>query len=100
MIRTAIAFVLVLPGGFAQSGIPAFDVASIKPHGDGIFAHQFEFLAGGRLHAINTWIEYAIEQAWDLKSYQVSGGPPGLPRSDSTSKPKPAMPAPAGRRCG
>src|SRR5215475_13688386 len=55
---------------------PAFEVASIKPHRDnGVPYHYFQFLTGGRLHVVNTWIKFAVEQAYHLKDYQVSGGP-------------------------
>jgi uncharacterized protein (TIGR03435 family) len=61
---------------FAQATAPpAFEVASIKPHREGPGFHYFQFLPGGRFHATNTWIKYFIQRAYDLKDYQVSGGP-------------------------
>jgi uncharacterized protein (TIGR03435 family) len=73
--RAAIVLLLASIGGWAQSAAPAFDVASIKPHRDGTFTGYFQFLPGGRFHATNTWIKYVVEKAYDLKDYQVSGGP-------------------------
>lgn len=75
MTRGAIVLLLASIGGFAQSAAPAFDVASVKPHREGTFAHYFQFLPGGRFRATNTWIKYVVEKAYDLKDYQVSGGP-------------------------
>src|SRR5882724_6378414 len=78
MTRAAILLLLASTFGSAQSADPAFDVASIKPHRDDTFIHRFQFLAGGRLHATNTWIKFVVEKAYDLKDYQVSGGPPWI----------------------
>ena len=75
MIRAVVVLLLVSTGGFAQSAAPAFDVASIKPHRDDTLRGYFQFLPGGRFHASDTWIKYVVERAWDLKDYQVSGGP-------------------------
>ena len=76
MTRRSI-FLLAAACAFAQSANPpAFEVASVKPHRESRdFVGWFQFLPGGRFHAVNTWIEFAIEKAYDLKSYQVSGGP-------------------------
>jgi bla regulator protein BlaR1 len=75
LTRTAIVLLLASIGGFAQAAAPAFDVASIKPQSDGAFIHRFQFLPGGRFRATNTWIKYVIQRAYDLKDYQVTGGP-------------------------
>ncbi|HEY7335929.1 MAG TPA: TIGR03435 family protein [Bryobacteraceae bacterium] len=76
MVRAAIFFLLACALGSAQPAAPAFEVASIKPHpDDGASRHYFQFLPGGRLHAADTWIKYVVEMAYDLKDYQVLGGP-------------------------
>lgn len=69
---------------FAQSGAPpAFDAASIKPTPRNSAArHMFQFLPGGRLHVTNTWIKFAIQQAYGLEDYQVVGGPSWLTSDD------------------
>jgi uncharacterized protein (TIGR03435 family) len=74
MIRPILLFLAL--SAFAQTAAsPAFEVASIKAHTSGGYMHMFQFQPGGRLHASNTWIVYAIEQAYDLKYYQVIGAP-------------------------
>lgn len=55
---------------------PAFEVASVKPSspepkmGTGLFTYP-----GGRIVASNCPLEYLIEQAFDVPSFQVTGGP-------------------------
>jgi uncharacterized protein (TIGR03435 family) len=75
MTRVATILLLSRIVSFAQSAAPAFDVASIKPHGEGAPVHRFQYLPGGRFQATNTWIKFVVERAYDLKDYQVSGGP-------------------------
>jgi uncharacterized protein (TIGR03435 family) len=74
MTRAAIVLLLASGGALAQTANPAFEVASVKPHSVAS-PHLFQFLPGGRFRAANTWIRYVILQAYDLKDYQVSGGP-------------------------
>jgi uncharacterized protein (TIGR03435 family) len=74
MTRAAILLLLASASGFTQSAAPSFDVASIEPH-HGASPHLFQFLPGGRFRATNTWVKYLVEQAYELKDYQVSGGP-------------------------
>jgi uncharacterized protein (TIGR03435 family) len=74
MVRT-ILILLAVGAGAQTPAPPTFEVASIKPHGSSPGRHYFQFLPGGRLHAENTWIEFAIVMAFDLKGYQVIGAP-------------------------
>jgi uncharacterized protein (TIGR03435 family) len=71
---------LLVAAAFAQAPAPpAFDAASVKPASPtSRMPHIFQFLPGGRLHVVNTWIKYAIQQAYDLEDYQVVGGPSWL----------------------
>lgn len=75
MTRTGMVLLLASIGGFAQPAAPTFDVASIKSETGGATIHRFQFLPGGRFRATSTWIKYVIQKAYDLKDYQVSGGP-------------------------
>ena len=75
MSRAAIVLVLGTFIAFGQANHPAFEVASIKPDRTDTSPHRFQFLPGGRFRAVSTWVKYMIEQAYDLKDYQVSGGP-------------------------
>lgn len=55
---------------------PAFEVASVKPTGaqtrmgSGLFTYP-----GGRVVASNCALDYLIQQAFDVQSFQVTGGP-------------------------
>jgi uncharacterized protein (TIGR03435 family) len=71
----ALLLLLIATSATAQGVSPAFEVASIKPHTNTDNLHSFQFLPGGRFHAANTWIKFVIQQAYDLKDYQVTGGP-------------------------
>lgn len=81
---------LILAAAFlahAQAQVPAddshtYEVASIKPSQGGGRASGPRTNAGGRLNVTNTTLKSLIEFAWDVRSYQISGGPPWL---DSTS---------------
>jgi uncharacterized protein (TIGR03435 family) len=59
---------------FAQNaGIPAFDLASIKPS-TAQYGSYMRYLPGGRFSGM-TWIKQLIQTAYDVADYQVSGGP-------------------------
>src|SRR5581483_1995962 len=76
MDRSAIVLLVASAAALAQSTAPAFEVVSVKLHTDAAPArHLFQFQPGGRFHASNTWIKFLVEQAYDLKDYQVIGGP-------------------------
>lgn len=82
-IRRSKSFVLAgLAGLLACAGLtqtlptPAFEVASVKydPRKAGSWVR---FLQGGRLDA-SSWLKQLIQVAWDVKDYQVIGGPAWL----------------------
>ena len=58
---------------FAQTAAPAFDVVSIRPSSEQAGSY-LRFLPGGRFSAM-TWIRQAIQIAYSVESYQVTGGP-------------------------
>jgi len=55
---------------------PAFEVASVKPSGpqqqllNGLFTYP-----GGRVTCSGCWLEYLIEEAFDVQEYQIAGAP-------------------------
>jgi len=68
------------PQGIAQltqasaGPLPSFEVASIKPNRSSD-NHVWIWSEHGRFRATGAKIKFLIEQAYDLKEYQVSGGP-------------------------
>jgi uncharacterized protein (TIGR03435 family) len=82
MVRFLIAM-LVSCGAFAQ---PAFEVASVKPADPaarrGI---DFRISPGGFLRATNVTVVNLIDQADNLKHYQLADGPGWLRRFRNSS---------------
>jgi uncharacterized protein (TIGR03435 family) len=58
--------------GVAQPAV-TFDVASVKPSPPGTTGGRLQFLSGGRLSAINTPLDYLIQQLFHLRSFQLAG---------------------------
>jgi uncharacterized protein (TIGR03435 family) len=58
----------------AQLPQPAYDVISIKPNQSG-GKPRIGASPGGRLTATNVNLKLMIELAWNLRDYQISGGP-------------------------
>ncbi len=56
-------------------GQTAFEVISIKPNDSMTSAHKWACLPGGTLNAKNVPIKALIQQAYDVRDFQVSGGP-------------------------
>lgn len=54
---------------------PQFDVVSIKPNTSREHAVQIGAPSPGRFRAENVWLRFLIQVAWNVKDYQVSGGP-------------------------
>jgi len=70
-------FVLVTAAiGQAQSPPdPKFEVASIKLNTSGARAVSIGASSPRAFRAENVWLRFLIETAWNVKDYQVSGGP-------------------------
>jgi uncharacterized protein (TIGR03435 family) len=80
VLRTAILAAVALTAVSAQSSLPAFDVAAVKPtKTNGVSLIQL--LPGGRLRAMNFSLQGLIARAWRLQQDQIEGGP-GWIRSD------------------
>jgi len=52
-----------------------FDVASIRPAGNGIAKPEMEFTPGGGVRATNVTLKMLIQMAYDIRDDQISGGP-------------------------
>jgi bla regulator protein BlaR1 len=72
MIRRAIPFLLLMCAGFAQL---TFEVASIKPAGPDAKGSSIQFMPGGGLSMTNIPLRAMITFAYDVRDFQVSGGP-------------------------
>lgn len=68
---------LSVVGVFGQSKTDrqAFEVASIKPGDPGSLQRRILISPGGRLNAENVSLRRLIEEAYQLKPFQLSGGP-------------------------
>jgi len=77
MRLTLIAIVLGASTALAQSQVaplPKFDVVSIKPNTSGDLNAGFNSFPR-RFEAKNVWLRYLIQFAWNIKDFQLSGGP-------------------------
>jgi uncharacterized protein (TIGR03435 family) len=54
---------------------PQFEVVSVKPHTGAERAVQIGFPSPGRFEAQNVWLRFLIQNAWNVKDYQVVSGP-------------------------
>jgi uncharacterized protein (TIGR03435 family) len=58
-----------------QAPEPQFEAASLKP-GDPYDTHRgVQFLPGGKIRATNATLKMLIMTAWNVRDFQVSGGP-------------------------
>jgi uncharacterized protein (TIGR03435 family) len=77
-IATPIAIgILNVPQVRAQSAAAPliFDVASIKPSGEDIHRVGIQFMPGGGIRTTGTPLKFLITFAYDVRDFQVSGGP-------------------------
>lgn len=59
----------------SSSSNPQFDVVSVKPNTGIERSVQINFPSPGRFHAENVWLRFLIQNAWNVKDYQVVSGP-------------------------
>jgi bla regulator protein blaR1 len=70
----------VLAAGLLSAQTQAkFEVASIKPSNSADRRLLFNVQPGGRLTVANFTLKKLIQQAYDIKDFQISGGPGGFP---------------------
>jgi bla regulator protein blaR1 len=67
--------VLLLLGFAAASAQPAFEVASIKPNSSGDNRIMMRMQPGGRYTATGVTLKQLIAQAYNVRDFQISGGP-------------------------
>ena len=70
-IHSVLAFALVLGPAVAQT----FEVASIKPNATDDRRVMFRMAPGGGFMATGVTVRQLIAQAWDVREFQISGGP-------------------------
>jgi uncharacterized protein (TIGR03435 family) len=80
------AGLMIAPSGHAQT----FEVASIKPNRTGARNSGFRRAGPGELNATNVTLKMLIAYAYDIRDYQISGGPNWLDsdRYDILAKPE------------
>ena len=76
MKRTTVVLSLLILSIGAGAQAPAFEVASIKPSESPIL--DFRVQPGGRLEVLGQTLLNIVTEAYDLKGYQISGGPPWI----------------------
>lgn len=76
MIPRASLALLLLACGFAQQTAPlTFEVASIKPANPDVPGTSIHFIPGGGLNITNMPLRGLVTFAYDVREFQVSGGP-------------------------
>jgi uncharacterized protein (TIGR03435 family) len=79
----AVAVLIVVNGRNARglraqsqtAGSPAFEVASVKPNKSGDGFTTLRFAAGGRITVTNISLRELLKLAYDIKDFQLAGGP-------------------------
>ncbi|MBS1858934.1 MAG: TIGR03435 family protein, partial [Acidobacteria bacterium] len=75
-VFVACALPAAMAGLLGQSpAAPSFEVASVKPADPDQRAVDFVISPGGRLKATNVTLGEMVREAYQVKYYQVSGGP-------------------------
>jgi uncharacterized protein (TIGR03435 family) len=79
-IRSTLCFALVLCAAFAsaQDAGPAFEVASVKPNKSGERGSRLGMSPNGRMTATNVSLKQLITNAYNLRDFQITGGPDWL----------------------
>jgi hypothetical protein len=74
-----IALAMTIGSAQSQTGVPTsrpeFDVATIKPNRGGARDVRIGAASPGRFNAENVWLRFIIQVAWNVKDFQVLGGP-------------------------
>jgi uncharacterized protein (TIGR03435 family) len=59
----------------SNASLPSFEVASIKPNSSGTSNISMHIAPGGRFTARNITVKQLIEDAYDIRGFQISGAP-------------------------
>jgi uncharacterized protein (TIGR03435 family) len=68
-------FIQIRPPEPVQGNKPVFEVASVKPNNTGEMRSNIGIRVGGRLIATNATLKNLITTAYQVKDFQISGGP-------------------------
>lgn len=90
-IAALISLVSAVLGGQTLPALPQFEVASIKPI-DPANPQKSVNLRGGELKATSYSLKNLIQLGWDVRSFQVLGGPAWLDSDKYDVDAKPAVP--------
>jgi uncharacterized protein (TIGR03435 family) len=69
---------LTMPAETVQTPAPAFEVVSVKPNKSGSGSTRVSNVLGGRFIATNVSLKQLIVTAYDVRDFQISGGPSWL----------------------
>src|SRR6185312_10232793 len=74
----------------SQDAAPAFEVASVKPAKPGASGSSNLFDDSGNFTAQNSTLKSMMQFAYDVRAFQILGGPPWIDRDafDIVAKPK------------
>jgi uncharacterized protein (TIGR03435 family) len=75
-----------------QAPEPAFEAASVKPGDPSNASRGVGFLPGGRIRASNATLKMLIMTAWNVRDFQVSGGPSWLDSERYSIEAEPGRP--------
>jgi uncharacterized protein (TIGR03435 family) len=92
MIRASIALALFssAPAFAQQAAQPQFEVASIKPSDPNDRRMMFRMMPGGGINLHGVTLKALVEQAYDVRDFQISSGPGWITsdKYDITAKPE------------
>src|SRR5262245_32617158 len=74
-LKVFVAAAVIAVSAHAQDVPLAFEVVSIKPNNSGSNSSEGAFMPGGRFTSTNTSLKRQIMRAYNLKDYQITGGP-------------------------
>jgi uncharacterized protein (TIGR03435 family) len=93
MIRATMTLAFFSAAAWAQqAGQLQFEVASIKPSDPNDHRMMFRMVPGGAINLHGVTLKALVQQAYDVRDFQISGGPGwiGADKYDVTAKPESA----------
>lgn len=93
--RNLSILLILAPGSFAQQ---TFEVASIKPNAANDNSVMLRMQPGGRFTATGITLRQLIGQAFNVRDFQISGGPGWIASDRYDINAKPRAPATASHR--
>lgn len=74
-MKRPLALLIFTLGALAQNVQPQFEVATVKPNKSGGPDAHLGFDAPHRFTSENTPLQYLVQWAWNVRSFQIIGGP-------------------------